>query len=254
MWFMVKFAVAQMNVTLDSWKNLKSIERMIKQATLKEVKLVVFPEYFISGPKPARVNETSLIKEVQKLAKKYLMYVVGSHQELVNGKVYNTGYLISSNGSVIGKHRKLKLMPMEIKDGYSAGRERKVFKTEFGKVAIPVCYDSFNRNSPDLMRWYKKQGADFVLIPKFSMRIYKTSIEAVRSWLSAHCFWNKFYVLCSSSVGNSGEYPCFGHSLIISPESGIIREGSETKEELLIADLGIKVLRHAEAKDKWLSP
>lgn len=240
---MIKFAVAQMNVTMDSEKNLRSIERMIKQAYRKSAKLIIFPEFFISGPKPARINETDLIKEVQRLANQYSVYIVGSHQELVGKKMYNTGYLISNEGEIIGKHRKLNLMPMEIKDGYSAGRRRKVFKTKFGIIAIPVCYDSFNRNSSDLMKWYKKQDVDYVLIPKFSMFIHKRSIDVVKSRLLEHCYQNKFYILCSSSVGNAlKSYPCFGHSLIISPDGRIIYEGSEAKEELITAELDSKPL------------
>ncbi|MEM5830682.1 MAG: hypothetical protein QXO40_00555 [Candidatus Aenigmatarchaeota archaeon] len=42
----------------------------------------------------------------------------------------------------------------------------------------------------------------------------------------------------------------FGHSLIICPERGILKEGSENREELLVEDLDTKILRRAEKFDR----
>jgi predicted amidohydrolase len=100
------------------------------------------------------------------------------------------------------------------------------------------------------MREFKKQGAEFVVIPKFSILYRPISPFAVKSWLSAHCFWNRFYVLCASSVGHALPIRSFGHSLIICPERGVLKEGSEQKEELLRADLDTKILIEATNYDK----
>jgi predicted amidohydrolase len=143
----VRFAVAQTKVTLNANVNLGSIVRMTKRAKIQGADLVLFPEYFISGPKPSKElsKEVGLIREVQKFASSSKIYIVGSHQELDDDKFYNTAFLISNNGEIIAKHRKICLMPEEIQDGFSAGKVTKVFKTLFGKLALPVCYDSFNK-------------------------------------------------------------------------------------------------------------
>lgn len=86
---------------------------------------------------------------------------------------------------IVAKHRKIYLMPEEIKDGFSAGKTIKVFKTPVGNLALPVCYDSFNKKSPELMGEFKRQRAEFVLIPKLSLLYKPISPFAVKSWLSA---------------------------------------------------------------------
>ena len=53
---------------------------------------------------------------------------------------------------------------------------------------------------------------------------------------------NNFNLVAVSNVGDAGElegrrYEALGHSLIICPKKGMLKEGSEDKEELLIADL-----------------
>lgn len=248
----VKFAVAQIRVTLNSNINLNSISRMVKKSKRQRASLVLFPEYFISGPKPNKElkKETKLIEKVQNFASSSKIYIVGSHQEIESNMLYNTAFLISNKGKIVAKHRKIYLMPEEIQDRFSAGKEIRVFKTDLGKLALPVCYDSFNRKSPDLMRKFKKQGAEFVLVPKFSILYRPVSPYAVKSWLSAHCFWNRFYILCASSVGHALPIRSFGHSLIICPERGILQEGNEQKEELLIENLDTKLLIKAEKYDK----
>jgi len=249
-----RLAAAQIKITLNSQKNLERIKKMIKISKSNHVGLVVFPENFISGPNKQAIlkKEAKLITEVQGLAKKHRLFVVGSHQEISGNKMYNTGFLIADNGKIIGKHRKIYLMPEEKIDGFTSNKKLKIFSTKFGKVAIAVCFDAVNKFSPSLVRKFKKMGADFLVVPTYSMKVHKRSAEAFRAWLSAHCFWNNTFVICASSVGNIPELgiKTFGQSLIICPKRGILKKGSQKKEELLIANLDTKILEKADQIDK----
>ncbi|MFH7880890.1 MAG: carbon-nitrogen hydrolase family protein [Candidatus Aenigmatarchaeota archaeon] len=248
----VRVAVAQMKIERDILKNLKKVEKFLREAKKFKADIIVFPEYFLEPTlsKSLRFRVAGLIKDVQQLAKKYSIFIVGSNPEFEKGKWYNTAYLISNKGKIIGKHRKIFLMPKELELGFSRGIKIRVFKTRFGKVAIPVCWDAFNPYSPELMRKFKIMGADFVFIPSYSLKFKESSPINVKNWLYSHCTWNDFYIVLSSNVGKPIPIKSFGHSLIICPERGILKEGSENKEELLIEDLDTKILRRAEKFDR----
>jgi len=241
-----------MKVVKDVNENLKTVERMIKRASNKKASIILFPEYclYVLLEKRLMKKYTKLVKNIQKLAKDYHIYVIFSHAQCIGKKFYNVSFLISDKGKIIGKHKKIFIMPEEKACGILRGREIKAFKTKFGKIAIPICWDSFNDLSSILMRKFQKLGAEFVLIPSYSMKFSDLSIKYFRTGLTANCLWNYAYVACASNIGNAIGMKSFGHSLIISPVKGIIREGSENKEELLIADLDTKILKRLEKWDK----
>jgi predicted amidohydrolase len=53
----------------------------------------------------------------------------------------------------------------------------------------------------------------------------------------ARAIENQFFVIAVNRVGRDPDNVFFGHSLAVDPWGEILVEGSETKEELLIADI-----------------
>ena len=241
-----RFAAAQIEVTQNPKDNISKVERIVKEASKQNVDLIVFPEYFVIHPhlltEGKKISEKfELIREVQMIAKEYGMFIVGSHPEPEGKDLYNTAFLISDDGEVIGKHRKMFLCFNE-PDFFKPGKEMKSFNTKFGKIGLLVCFDSFGPQSSDIMKKLKQQEIKSLLVPIFSLKADPLSIEWIRSPLVSHSLWNNFNLIATSNVGNAGvlegrRYKALGHSLIVCPKKGLLKEGSEDKEELLIADL-----------------
>jgi len=241
-----------MRVEKKMEKNLRKVELMVRRASKEGAHIVVLPEYclYVLLEKETMKKYHNLVKKIQYLAIKYSIHIVFSHAQYVNKKFYNVSFLISEKGKIIGSHRKIFVTPEERACGIERGNKIKVFKTGFGKIAIPICWDAFSDRSAEFMRMLQSCGAEFMLVPSYSMKHSELSIKYFRHVLASNCLKNYFFVACASNIGNAIGIKSYGHSLIISPARGIIREGSENREEMLVADLDTKTLGKLEKWDK----
>jgi predicted amidohydrolase len=96
------------------------------------------------------------------LAVKHDLYIVAGLLEREGPAIYNVAVLISPDGKVIGKYRKVTLPRGEIEAGITPGRDYPVFETRFGKVGMMICYDGF---FPEVARALAIQGAEVIVWP-----------------------------------------------------------------------------------------
>jgi predicted amidohydrolase len=96
------------------------------------------------------------------LAKKHNLYIVPGLLERDGPLVYNVAVLISPDGKVIGKYRKVCLPRGEVEGGIAPGSDYPVFQTRFGKVGMMVCYDGF---FPEVARELTNRGAEVIAWP-----------------------------------------------------------------------------------------
>jgi len=95
-------------------------------------------------------------------SKRNKIWVVAGLTELDGEIVYNTAVLLNRKGELVGKYRKVHLPREEWKKGIRPGNEYPVFETEFGKVAIQICYDWF---FPEAAEIFALQGAEIIFAP-----------------------------------------------------------------------------------------
>jgi len=95
-------------------------------------------------------------------AKRNNVWVVASLNERVGDVVYNTAVLLDRQGRLAGKYRKVHLPREEWTKGVRPGHEYPVFETDFGKVAIQICYDWF---FPEAAEMFALQGAEIIFAP-----------------------------------------------------------------------------------------
>ncbi len=107
----------------------------------------------IPGPSTRRLGQ---------VAKKYRIWVVAGLTERDGPTIYNTAVLIDRHGQVAGKYRKVHLPREEWKQGITPGHEYPVFTTDFGKVAIQICYDWF---FPETEAIFAMRGAEVIFAP-----------------------------------------------------------------------------------------
>jgi len=95
-------------------------------------------------------------------ARKNDIWVVAGLTELDGDVVYNTAVLLDREGRVAGKYRKIHLPREEWRLGVTPGHEYPVFQTDFGTVAIQICYDWF---FPEPTAIFALQGAKIIFAP-----------------------------------------------------------------------------------------
>jgi len=107
----------------------------------------------IPGPSTQRLG---------KAAKRNGLWVVAGLYERDDDRIYNTAVLLDRNGRLAGKYRKVHLPREEWKKGITPGRDYPVFQTDFGTIAIQICYDWF---FPEPEQLFARQGAEILFAP-----------------------------------------------------------------------------------------
>lgn len=141
---------------------------LIAEAAMRKADLVVLPEtltYFGTGLTPAQTAEPIPGPTTQyfaSLAKQHNLYIVAGLFEKDAHKVYNVAVLLTPEGAIGGKYRKVTLPDSEASAGVVPGQEYPVFRTRFGTLGIMICYDGF---FPEVARELAKQGAEVIAWP-----------------------------------------------------------------------------------------
>ncbi len=95
-------------------------------------------------------------------AKRNRIWVVAGLTERAGDVVYNTAVLFDRRGRIAGTYRKTHLPREEWKQGVRPGREYPVFDTDFGRVAMQICYDWF---FPETTAILALKGAEIIFAP-----------------------------------------------------------------------------------------
>ena len=82
--------------------------------------------------------------------------------ERENQAVYNTAVLIGREGELKGKYRKVQVPDGELDQGCTPGNSWPVFDTDFGRIGMLICWDSW---FVDPARALALKGAEIILMP-----------------------------------------------------------------------------------------
>jgi len=239
----IKVVAVQAKVPLSRIDGEAQIRKFIIEATKVPVDMIGLPEDCVCCYDEIRAGYKPL-EFLQSIAREFKVYLFGATAVLESDGIHNRGFLINRTGEVIGTHDKIILTPLEQKE-VIAGNALEVFNTEFGKMAILVCKDSFHRYAAWFFDKLKKAGVDIVLIPSYSLNVSPRSVELWTDSLKALSKWFDVYIVAPGTVGkNATEFDSFGHSLIICPNRVTLAEGSFDKEEILSATLDVKNLEN----------
>lgn len=149
-------------------RNLKLFCEQIDEAGRLGLDIVCLPEAITfvgtsaplserAEPIPGRTTE-----ELGAAARRNHLWVVAGLTERDGGNVYNTAVLLDRQGRVAGKYRKVHLPREEWKEGITPGNEYPVFKTDFGTIAVQICYDWF---FPEPEAIFAMKGAEIIFAP-----------------------------------------------------------------------------------------
>jgi predicted amidohydrolase len=149
-------------------KNLELFCQQIDAAGKLGLDIVCLPEAITmvgtgkSGPQTAEAIPGPSTARLGEAAKKNRLWVVAGLYEKDGSRVYNTAVLVDREGKLAGKYRKTHLPREEWRVGVTPGQEYPVFQTDFGTVAIQICYDWF---FPEVGTIWGLKGAEIVFAP-----------------------------------------------------------------------------------------
>ena len=191
----------------------------------------------------------SIVTRFSELAISYNINIItGSMPEVVDGQLYNAGYLCKRDGQ-IDRYEKLHITPDELKVwGMQGGHQLKAFDTDCGKIGVLICYAS---EFPELSRILADEGMDILFVPFLTDT--QNGYSRVRNCAQARAIENECYVAIAGCVGNLPNVHNmdiqFAQSMVFTPcdfsfpTNGIKAEATPNTEMILIADVDIDLLR-----------
>lgn len=163
-----------------------------------------------SGPVPG--PQTDRLCDVARKINKWL--IPGSMWEIEGDNMYNTSVVISPNGDIVAKYRKMfPWLPYEA--GTAAGNEFCVFDVpDVGRFGLCICYDMW---FPEVSRQLAWMGAEVIIQPTLTPTSDRP-LELVMA--RANALFNQCYFFSVNGVGSWGG----GRSTIIDPDGRILQE------------------------------
>ncbi|SOE20536.1 Predicted amidohydrolase [Spirosomataceae bacterium TFI 002] len=240
---------------------LTQVEYFVDALSGYKSDFALFPEFF-NAPLMAEFNHlneaeairklaefTPIIKaEFAKLAISYNINIItGSMPEVVDGVLYNIGYLCKRDGGM-DRYEKLHVTPDEAKVwAMQGGSKLQTFDTDCGKIGVLICYDS---EFPELSRLLAEEGMDILFVPFLTDT--QNGYNRVRHCAQARAIENECYVAIAGSVGNLPNVHNmdiqYAQSMVFTPcdfqfpTNGIKAEATPNTEMILIADVDIDQL------------
>ena len=214
----VKIASAQYDISfLENWPAYsQKIERWVADAAAQDAKILLFPEYFsmelaslfgeavysslsqqLESMQSLHDDFTALFKA---LAQKHGCIIqAGTFPVLIeSGDYRNRAYLFMPDGRVDFQDKLMMTRFENEKWLIKGGTDIKCFDTEYGKIAINICYDS---EFPLLARKQVEAGCVLILAPSCTDTI--AGFHRVKIGCQARALENQCYVVQSSLVGNA---------------------------------------------------
>jgi beta-ureidopropionase len=182
---------------------------------------------------------------VAAICKQYEMaVVVPVYERAMRGVFYNTAAVYDADGTYLGKYRKQHIPQVQgfwekffFKPGDGG---YPVFKTRYATIGVYICYD---RHFPEGARCLGLNGAEIVFNPSATVAGLSQYLWKIEQ--PAHAVANGYYVGAINRVGteapwNIGKF--YGSSYFVNPRGETIVQGSEDGDEVVIADLDLKMI------------
>jgi predicted amidohydrolase len=166
-------------------ENLRLFREVIEKQGPERADIILLPEGMTvagTGKKYAEVAEpvpggptTTALAEIAKAKKSW---VVAGLYEREGTVIYNTAVLIDRDGRFAGKYRKVYLPREEIEAGLTPGNDYPVFRTDFGRVGLMICWDV---QFADPARALALNGAEVILLPIWGGNMTLTRARAIEN-------------------------------------------------------------------------
>jgi predicted amidohydrolase len=231
----MKVSSLQITVTEnDKDATLRKAEQLIRSE--RDADLIILPELWNIGflsfdryVSEAEDENGPTLTCLKQLAAELSVHIhTGSFVESDNGQYYNTSYLLSPQGSILGKYRKIHLFGYQSQETQilRPGKEVTVVETPLGKIGMATCYDL---RFPELFRRMTDMGAELFLVcsawpyPRLEAWIMLNRVRALE---------NQAFLVSANSVGPNRGGTFVGHSMAVDPWGTIMRSGGD--EEVVL--------------------
>lgn len=248
----VHIALLQFACSEDRERNVERTVDRIRRAAAAGANIICLPELFDVPYFPQRTAiacrtlahrlPSKTARTLQELAGALgTVLIVPVFEEAQPGLLFNTTLVIDADGTCAGTYRKTHIpngMGYFEKYYFTPGNlGYPVFDTQFGRIAVGICYDQW---FPEVARIFALQGAQLVFYPSaIGTEPDRPGYSSAGAWqtvMQAHAITNGIFVAAVNRVGAEGEMVFYGKSFVCDPFGAILAQAGE-QEEILAANI-----------------
>tara|TARA_B100001123_G_scaffold441106_1_gene581634 strand:+ start:3294 stop:4127 length:834 start_codon:yes stop_codon:yes gene_type:complete len=260
----VRSALLQCAYTGDKQTMIDKHVNYVEQAASQGAQVMCFQELFYS-PYFCQVQDvvhyswsesvpdgptTTLMQQIA--AKHKIVLIVPLYEKDDAGIYYNTGVVIDSDGTFLGKYRKTHLphLPGFWEKFYfrPGNTGYPVFETSVGRVGLYICYD---RHFPEGARVLGLNGAEIVFMPSATSRGLSQHLWKIEQ--TSHAIANGYFVGTINRVGVEAEFGAnnyYGQSYFCDPKGQFVGDvASEDADELVVRELNLDLIQ--DVRNTW---
>jgi N-carbamoylputrescine amidase len=263
----VTVAATQMACGWDRPENIRTAERLVREAKAQGAQIVLLQElfetpYFCQDQRQdlfglaSPVDENPAVLHFQKLAAELELVLPISFFERANNAHYNSIAIVDADGKRLGTYRK-----SHIPDG-PGYREKfyfnpgdtgfRVWKTRYAKIGVAICWDQW---FPEGARAMALKGAEILFYPTaIGTEPQDASIDSKEHWqtvMRGHAGANLMPLVSSNRIGREAmtdsEITFYGSSFIAGPQGQILAEAPRDKEAVIAAAFDLDAIRAQRA-------
>ena len=200
---------------------------LLEEALEKNTAFCCLPEFFnvFGAPqnemKDLACNHKALLERTCALAGQYGSYIILPMLVGERDRFFNRAYLVDPSGQPAGHYDKVHPTLAEREQlCVTAGDEIKIFATEHGRIATPICYDVY---FPEFFSALTRLKPDILFFPSLQRSDHELASDAL---LRARAMDTRAYIV-RSSYGRQADLPwkagmMFGQSAIVHPDGTIL--------------------------------
>jgi len=257
----VRIGFVQMAMAESRSENLRTAEKLVADAASQGARLVVLPELFADRYFPQRMDSARyelaesipgpVTGALQQMARDAEVNVIGGvYERAGEGVLFNTSLLISPDGKIRGKYRKVHIP-------HGPGYEEKfyfapgdlgfpVVRADDLRVGLAICWDQW---FPETGRALGLSGADLVVFPTaIGDEPAAPGFSSLGPWqmaCRAQGLFNQVFVAAVNRTGPEELVSFFGSSFISDPWGRVLVEAGPDDQGAFVADCDLDAIREA---------
>lgn len=238
----IKIGAFQFSPCNDIGKNLETINRGIKLAAEKNVRLLLTQECALCGYPPVEIPSVNSInqvaqyealKEISLLSKKYNMFIALGMISFDDKGTYNSVQLINPEKIDYKPYNKRALWGWD-RDNFSQGNDIGIYSIDGIKIGIRICFEV---RFPEYFRELFRNQVDLCLISfaDIGKPEQKEKLNIIQSHLVSRATENVMHVLSANSISQYQLAP----TCLIDPDGLILEIAPLNKESLITREIEI---------------
>lgn len=259
----ITVAAIQMRCVPDPAENLRTAERLVRQAAGQGAQVVLLPElfereYFCQQRRydfyayATPTDENPAVQMGIRLARELHIVLPISFFERDCNNFYNTVACIDADGTLLGTYRKTHIPDdhyYQEKFYFTPGDTGfKVWNTKYARIGVGICWDQW---FPETARGMAVQGAEILFYPTAIGSEPILEVDSMPHWrrcMQGHSACNIVPVVAANRIGEEKVTPSeangyqesslvfYGSSFVTDATGEIVMQASRDKEEIVYGE------------------